>query len=345
MNLAEPITAGIVNYNGINIIGETIRSLKSLRYPIERIIVADDGSTDGSVDYIRQNFPEVEIIVMDENTKRANHLRNILLQASKTRLVFLVDNDIILDENCLGELVSNIKQLPNAAACTARVLVKEDKTRVYSDGNILHYVCNSIAENRDEDVRHLSQQPKVSIGCIGNQLVDKEKARLIDFMDEDMSVGWGDDGEFHHRLRMAGMECYLIPRAIIYHRGKTEGFRTIAQVKNRAFFIIKNYSLKTLFFIFPALIIYEMMILFFLIIKKDLKSYFQASVTVIKNIGRLLAKRRKIQKIRQVSDGQLMTSGAMYVAPYLLKNKLLSFSLTALNFCFDSYWKLIKPLL
>lgn len=340
--MSESITVGIVNYNGMNILGDTIRSLKSLDYPIERIIMADDGSTDGSVDYIKQNFPDVEIIQLSYNTKKANLLRNVLLKNAETRLVLLVDNDVTFNSNCLSELVSNINRLPDAAVCTARVMTKEDKRRIYSDGNVLHYLCNSIAENRDSEVASKDDLPKISIGCIGNQLVDKEKAQLVGFHDEEMAIGWGDDGEFHHRLLMVGMRCYLIPKAIVYHRKKTKGFRTVAQVKNRAYFIIKNYSLRTILLIFPALLVYEIAILVFLFAKNDLGSYYYSILDVIHNFKKILVKRRMIQKIRVVSDKQVMQSGPIYMAPYLLEKKLLRWGFVVLNFFFDSYWKAVK---
>jgi GT2 family glycosyltransferase len=341
----EPVTVGIVNYNGVQHLPATIRSLRSMQYPIERMLMADDGSTDGSVDFIRRHFPEITVIRMHQNTKRANYLRNVLLRKAGTRLVFLIDNDLNFDAHCLDELVRQMHQLPDAAMCTARVMEKEDPKRIYSDGNVLNYICNSISENRGELAEGKSRIPKVSIGCIGNQLVDKEKAALIDFHDEDMSVGWGDDGEFHHRLLMVGYKTYLIPAAIAYHSRKTQGFRTVAQVKNRAFFILKNYSFKTVCLIFPALVVYEICIILFLIIKKDIGAYGFSIKEIISHLPRTMRKRSTIQRLRRVSDKHLMTSGPLFLFSHLVDNKPFEIGLAVLNRFFIGYWKLIRNFL
>lgn len=341
----EPVTVGMVNYNGMNMLAETIRSIQSLRYPVREILLADDGSTDGSVGFVRKHFPEITVIAMPENTKMANRLRSILLERSQTRLVYLTDNDLIFDPDCLSELVSAMRQLPNAAMCTARVLEKENPSIIYSDGNALNYVCNSISENRGEPLAGKSLQPKISIGCIGNQLVDREKAARIGFLDGDLSVGWGDDGEFHHRLRMAGYHTYLVPKAIAYHPRKTKGFRTVAQVKNRAFFLIKNYSFKTLCFIFPALVVYEICIILFLIMKKDMRSYWISQKEIVRHLPALFIKRSYIQRIREVPDRELMTAGPLFMFSHLLDNKWLIKGLTFLNAVFIGYWKLVKKII
>src|SRR5262245_49073958 len=139
----EPITVAIPNYNGKPDIGDAIRSVQNSTYVPTEIVVVDDGSTDGSVPFIRQNFPDVRIIELGRNSGgMLNRIRNRALREAKTRLVFLMDHDVVLQPSCLSALVSQMRALPDAAVLTTRALFAHDQQRIYVDAQSLHFLCN-----------------------------------------------------------------------------------------------------------------------------------------------------------------------------------------------------------
>lgn len=73
----EPVTVVVINFNGEEILGETLSSIKRLKYPELSIILIDDGSTDRSLEIVERDFPDVRIINIEVNTGRLNKLRNI----------------------------------------------------------------------------------------------------------------------------------------------------------------------------------------------------------------------------------------------------------------------------
>jgi GT2 family glycosyltransferase len=337
----EPVTIVITNYNGRHILAETILSIRKLDYPNYKIFLVDDGSTDGSVQFVRENFPEIEIFEIGSNTRILNKVRNRGIVKADTRLVFLTDNDITFEPDCLSLLVNAMNKLPNTAVCTPRILFAEDRNKIYTDGNILHYICTSIAKNRNAEISSVNGRPERSIGC-GIQLIDKIKAERIGFFDEDYVMGWGDDGEFHHRLNLLGFKCYSVPEALVYHKAIRSNPRIYGSIRNRWLMIIQTYSLKTIVLISPALFVYEFVFFLFLIIKGAYREYFRAMNDVIKNLNKIIEKRKKIQSTRTVPDEELMDAGLIYVSDELANSRFFEIGAAFLNLFFNLYWRAIK---
>ena len=115
-SMAEPVTIAILNYNGRKYLEQEIASIRSMTYRPVRLIFVDDGSTDGSVEYIKNRHPDIEVHECSENVRflnrypYLNRVRNRALNAAKTRLVFLVDKtgNRFLIENTLDEIESRI---------------------------------------------------------------------------------------------------------------------------------------------------------------------------------------------------------------------------------------------
>ena len=340
----EPVTVAITNYNGRLVLEDTLQSIRNLDYPTCSVILVDDGSTDESVPFVRTHFPEARIVEMGRNTARLNKVRNQGIAAARTRFVFLTDNDIVFAPNCLRILVDSIQSLPTAAVCTPRIMFEDDRTKIYTDGNLLHYVCASIAKNRNGRLTSTAEQPERSIGC-GIQLIDKEKAQAVGFFDEDYVMGWGDDGEFHHRLRLAGFQVYSVPQAVVYHKAIKGAPRVYGQILNRWSLMLQTYSTKTLALLLPSLVLYEGAFLLFALSKGYVGEYGRALRTVWREWGRLMEKRRSIQARRVVPDKDLMDSGHLYIADNMVNKRLLKLCADSLDVCFDLYWRAVRGLL
>lgn len=342
----EPVTVAVINFNGEEIIGKTLSSIKRLNYPELTIILIDDGSTDRSRKIVEKNFPDVRIIKMGMNTMRPNRLRNIGIIESANRLVFLVDNDVVFDKECLKMLVETFESSPEVAICTPRLMYHDQPERVNIAPSALHYIGTSISPKRDALIKDVEIGGlETTIGG-GIMLIDKEKAVGIGLIDEDFPMGWGEDGEIYMRMRLAGFKTLYVPEAVGYHRTKewreNRYHRAFGQVRNRWFILLTQYSIKTLILIIPALIIYEIFLLSFMTLKGMPHLYFKGNINVIKNLGRIIKNRRVIQATRKVPDRELLTSGDMYISPALLKNSVLKIGVRVLNGFFNGYWKVVE---
>lgn len=341
----EPVTVAVINFNGEKMLEKTISSLKKLNYPDFRIILIDDGSTDRSLEVVRNSFPEVEIFQMGKNTKHPNMVRNRGLKKAKTLLVFLIDNDIIVHPDCLSALVKTIRSLPLNSICTPRLMYYDQPDRLYVDASKMHYVGTSISYERDKIIKNIRMEPESTAGG-GTMLIDKEKVLEVGFLDEDYGMGWGEDAEIYHRMKIAGYNCLYVPQAIALHEAKEwsslRHYRAYGQVRNRWFLLLSAYQLKTLILIIPAFIVYEIFLLLFMTLKGIPHLYFKGNIDVIRNLGRILKKRKAIQATRKIPDSELLTSGDMYISLSLIHNPVLKIGVRILNGFFNGYWKVIK---
>ena len=96
-----------VNYNGLRFLKNLFNSILNLNYPEDKIqvIMVDNGSTDGSVEFARSNFPEVEVLVLNKNSGYAGG-NNEGFKHARGQYVALINNDCSVDANWLKAMVN-----------------------------------------------------------------------------------------------------------------------------------------------------------------------------------------------------------------------------------------------
>ena len=98
-----------VNYNGLRFLKNLFNSILNLNYPEDKIqaIMVDNGSTDGSVEFVRSNFPEVEVLVLNKNSGYAGG-NNEGFKHTRGQYVALINNDCTVDQNWLTAMVNTM---------------------------------------------------------------------------------------------------------------------------------------------------------------------------------------------------------------------------------------------
>jgi GT2 family glycosyltransferase len=335
------VSVAILNYNGRGIVGDCLDSILALEHAPAEILVVDDGSTDGGPEWIRSRFPEVRVVGMGSNTKLLNRVRNRALQESRSRLVLIVDNDVTLRADCLDELLDKMNTLPRAAVCMPRAVCANAPERIYQDGQWLHYVGASNAHNRNALTASTPSSPRVSIGW-GVQLIDRTKALSQGGFDEAYAMGWGDDGEFNHRLNMTGNRCYHVPTAVVVHKRSEAARRYYGTVRNRVRFLLTCYSLRTLLLCAPALVVYEIALGAFLSSQGAFGQYIRGWRDALAALGSIRAERRRVQAARRVRDSELMGAGPVFIATDYVRSWPLAAGARLLSFVLDAYWRGVR---
>jgi GT2 family glycosyltransferase len=111
-----------VNYNGKSFLDELFSSIFSIDYPKDKyeVIMVDNASTDGSVDFVGENYPKVKIINSSKNLGFAGG-NNLGIRRSNGDYIALINNDTQVDHNWLKELVLSAKKFPKMGAITSKV--------------------------------------------------------------------------------------------------------------------------------------------------------------------------------------------------------------------------------
>lgn len=333
----ERVTIGFVNYNKLDIVEECIDSVLRQQGGPYRLIFVDNASTDGSRQLVKEKYPEdLEMVFLEENSG-PNPARNIILNKADSEYVLFLDADVILQDDVITRLVTSLDEFQAAGVASPKIMDYHNREEVQFIGTHIHYIGAAIhpRENR-EDTFYVT-----SLGgaCL---LARRDAALDINGWNEDMFFGW-TDGDFVYRLAIAGHRAICVASAKIYHPSQIRRFtKVFHQIRNRWHFILTNYSWNTLLVISPMLAVYEIFLIAFLLLKKQLRLYFLANCSVISNIPAIIKKRRIIQKSRKVKDGELLSTGCFTVRADMISKPWMSQVISLFNRGVDFYWTVVR---
>ncbi len=247
------ITISIVNLNGRDYLKDCLNSLKNLNYPEEQleIIVIDNGSTDGSVEFIKENYSEVKIIANKHNLGFAAANNQAAREARGDYVAFL-NNDTKADKDWLIELLRPIYGSDEVICSGSKVLSFDGKNIDFVGGMInfeakgfqIDYGLSKEKDNHDI-VRFL---PFVNGGAM---LVRKDVFLEAGGFDEDF-FAYYEDVDFGWRLWVLGYKAVFAPDSIVYHRhhGTSKAFSEdklrFLKERNALISLFKNYEEENL---------------------------------------------------------------------------------------------------
>ncbi len=338
----EAVSIVIANYNGGDELLRTIDACRGSRCRVHEIIVADDGSTDGSPQAVVARYPDVRLELLPRNTAMLNVVRNAGLRAATGRYALLLDNDVALAPDTLPRLLDVIRQSPLNATASPRLQYSDRTHKVYWDGGLIHYLAVAVCQNRDVEEPPPPRPPERNLGC-GNVLIDLEKLREIGYFDEDYRMGWGDDGEIYYRFVRAGYECLHVSDVSALHVAKTRTTERLpAQLFNRWLFMTKNYDLGTLLRIAPALLLFEALQFTFCVTRSSTRDYLRALGDYLQRLPGFVRDRRRILRTSVRRDTDVLIAGSIFVASdktSALERRLLH----VLDRLFRGYWWMVAP--
>jgi GT2 family glycosyltransferase len=270
--------------------------------------------------------------------------RNVALREASSTYVLLMDNDIGLERDTLTRLMDVMHSVPEVGVCHPEITDPNDPEAYHYNGGSIHYLCALVTRRKPlpNEKRPLYERFDVIGG--GALLMRKDTALLVGGFDADYFFNW-EDGDFTGRLTLAGYKCLNVPAAIVHHRSKPRGTsKVFYQVRNRWYYILKLYSLRTIALSLPMLLLFEVSQAALLAMKGAGRDYIKGNLAAIKDLPMIIKKRRAFQRLKVVRDRDWLTSGEMYVTVGQSQKLPMVLAQKALYGLFGLYWALIKPL-
>mgnify|MGYP003395948958 CR=1 FL=1 len=115
------VTVIIPNWNGKELLKVCLKSLANQSFKDFEVVVIDNGSSDGSSDYIKKFHPKVKVIELDKNYGFAKAV-NMGIQSTNSKYLFLLNNDTEVDKDCIKYLVETANKLKEAGFIAPKVL-------------------------------------------------------------------------------------------------------------------------------------------------------------------------------------------------------------------------------
>lgn len=311
----KKIAIVITTFNGEKFLPKLISSLKKINYPQEflKIVFTEDGSVDGTSEYIKKEYPEA-ILLNHENVGfcASNNIGLTWALNHSFDYVMLLNQDTEVDSDCLVELANVLESDDKIGAVQACLMEGEDKTLVNSIGNKIHFLGFGYSSGGYQKLplAFICQNPyEVIYPSNAATLFRAEALRKIGLLDEYLWM-YHDDMDFGLRLWYSGYRVMLAPRAIVYHY--YEFGRSIQKYywmeRNRFVFLLKFFRWPTLFLIGPMLDLMEIGLFVF-----ALKSgWWREKIRVYrflfnsKNLAIIFQKRREIQEKRTIKDKEIL---------------------------------------
>jgi GT2 family glycosyltransferase/MoaA/NifB/PqqE/SkfB family radical SAM enzyme len=235
-----------VNYNGKQFLNDCLGSLLDLNYPKDKleIFMVDNGSNDGSVDYVKNNFPTVKIILNSENNyAKAN---NLGIKSAKGEYIALINNDVKADKDWLIVLVKTAESNIAIGALGSKILFKDGFIQSVGHQGYPNYYWGDIGFREEDRGQYNIEKEVVSIcGC--SVLYRKKCLEDVGLLDEDFNM-YLEDVDMAIRCRNKKWKIVSCPQSIIHHKfHSTIGSEDNArywQEKNRLLLIAKHWPEK-----------------------------------------------------------------------------------------------------
>ena len=309
--MSPRVTVVVPNWNGERFLETCLSSLRRQSFENFEVVLADNGSTDGSVEFVAKNFPEVRIVRLPEN-RGFSAAVNAGIKASSPAAehVVLLNNDTEVDPGWLGALVEAADRHPEAGLFASKLVDFEDRRVLDGAGDALRKSGLPFRVGHGEiDRGQFDQETFVFSACAAAALYRSSLFREIGLFDEDFFSNC-EDGDLSFRAQLAGYRCLYEPRSVVYHMGSasTGGTRSTTNTRlgtqNSINLLVKNLPKSLILKALPHLLVGQLLRLVTALHFSGglLRAYLAGLTGAWRMLPLMLKKRREIQARRRVSD-------------------------------------------
>jgi len=318
----------LVNWNGRRHLEACLPGLAAQRYRDFMVIVADNGSTDGSLAWLAAAWPNVRALDLGGNLGFAAG-NNHAIRTTAAPWIALLNNDTIPDPGWLGALVAAAEADARIGSVASRMCFMDQPEMLNSTGIAVD--PTGIAWDRlggapaaagDTAVRVFGASAgaalyrRSALEAVAEQGPDGRPA----YFDEDFFM-YLEDVDLAWRLRLDGWESVYAPDArVLHHQSASSGegspFKNRLLGRNKVWSVIKNYPLWPLLAWSPLILAYDLASAPYRLLFQGQTAALAGRLEAWRRIGPMWAKRRAIQARRRVAWRQLRAAMEPFDPPW-----------------------------
>ncbi len=262
------VTIVIPNYNGKHFMKPCLESLEQQTYQDFQILIVDNASTDGSLEYMQQNYPNLKVIALDKNYGFSRAV-NEGIKACNTKYVILLNNDTTVDSNYVKEMVAAIESSPDIFSVSSKMIQMYEPELIDSAGDLYTILGWGICRGAGRPISNYTKQDSIFTACAGAAIYRTSIFQEIGFFDEE-HFAYLEDIDIGYRAKIYGYRNIFCPTALVCHVGsgtsgsKYNSFKVKLSARNSIWLNYKNMPLLQLLINLPALLVgYGIKYLFF----------------------------------------------------------------------------------
>jgi GT2 family glycosyltransferase len=292
----------IVHLKGVEMLRGCLTSvLLQTHRPLE-VIVVDNGSTDGSIEMMRSDFPAVRIVRSERNLGYAGG-NNLGVTVAKGEYVVLLNDDTVVAAQWLEELLRALDR-PDVAVVCSKVITEGIPEAFYEMNGTLSYVGYNI-------MRHFADMTEVFFAG-GASMAFRRSVVGIPFPEEYFL--YQEDVHLSWRMRLLGYDVRMAPRSIVHHlgsittRGQVSSLVTFYQERNRLLNCLLFMEAGTLMKLGPFFVVDALAKTLAALFggRKSLEGVLASYAWIVRHPGWVQAARHRLQRERTVRDSEIV---------------------------------------
>ncbi len=248
----KTVTAIILNWNGMSFIPECLESLLKQDYPNLCVTFVDNGSTDGSQDYVQRHFPTVKTIYLKKN-HGFDIPNNIAMKeaiASGANYLFLLNNDVVLESDAISKLICAGERNPTIGALGPVQLKYGDSTQVVSAGGYFDWKRGIVVQHEKKPL--INKEVTFLSGAA--LMLKVNVIRQVGILDQEYYF-YGEDVDLCTRIVKKGYKLVCVASSIVKHhvRGSTakSPFHTYHITRTRWMLMRKHANISAWLYFIP----------------------------------------------------------------------------------------------
>ncbi len=329
--VTRTISIVLLNWNGKRFLKDCIDSIQCQSYPNVELIIIDNCSTDGSQEVLQREYHQYPLLLNEKNLGYCGGA-NLGIRKARGEYVLILNPDVILDVNFLSHLIDAAEHDRSIGIVTGKLL-RFDKHTLDSSGQFLRRNFSPLERGYGEPDTGKYEHPEYVFSTCG-AVAFYRRAMLEDiqlneeYFDEsyfafyeDLDIGW--------RAQLLGWKAYYVPTAVAYHyRGgglsgqkrdkswfeRIPFFPAVSFTQkpefiqrhviiNRYLTLLKNASWRDIFFGFPAILKYELLLWGYILCVRP--ALLTTLADLVKLFPDIVRKRRYIQSRKIVASSYI----------------------------------------
>jgi GT2 family glycosyltransferase len=302
----------ILNFNGINFLKACLESVLAQSFSDFEIIFVDNGSVDGSLNFVKNEFRDerIKCYSTGENTGFAGG-NNFGLKYAQGEYIVLLNNDTLVENDWLKYLYETIISDENIGAVQSLVKTEGVSEKYYLKNGTLNLLGHNIMEVFDIDENGIGEIFQLN-GC--SLIISRDLINKLGGLFPDEYFAYAEDSYLSFKIKFAGYKILHTSRSVVKHLGSAttkdfrSSFRTHLQERNRLFnfliffsggfrlkyypYLIKNFFFKILLSILPG--------------KYSFKGVLMAYWDLFKKRKWIKEQRESVNRIKKISEQEVL---------------------------------------
>lgn len=303
IDVSPDISVIVVTWNGRQYLEVCLNAVAAQTGVSVETIVVDNGSTDGTADYVRDRFPWVRLVALDRNRGFTGG-NNAGAREARGRYLAFLNNDTAADPGWLRALRCGIDDEARFLLTTSRIVYMHDPDIIDSAGDGFLRWGGAFKRHHGAPAHMAGDSAEVFGVCGAACLMPRAVFEELGGFDEEFFASH-EDVDLSYRARLLGYRCRYVADAIVRHHGsvtigRASAFSVFHGQRNLEWVYFKNTPASLLLRTLPGHLVYNAAAAVYFARLGLLGAFLRAKAGAMARLPQLMRTRRKIQRTRRV---------------------------------------------